>query len=96
MCSVEVKAILFKAYCSFMHFIIGNYGNYGVTTAHHITTYCSDILNEMFKFQRNSSISQKCVEMNIACFKVLCRKSVFKFWSRYYMWCINKSTYYEM
>ena len=69
MCSVVVKLRLFKAYCSSFYC-----SNYGVTTAQHTITNCNlatiGFFHGMFRVDR-CSITKKCVELNIDCFKVL-------------------------
>ena len=76
MCSAEVKAKLFRSYCSSLY-CSALWSNYKVTTLTKLQTSYNNVLHHFFKLDRKASISAKCLELNVDCFRVILRKSIF-------------------
>jgi hypothetical protein len=81
MCNVEVKARLFKAYCS-SFYCSQLWCSYSTACFRKLQASYNRIFRVLFKLDRLCSISQKCIEYNIDSFKVLLRKSIFGFRTR--------------
>ena len=80
-CSDDVKARLFKAYCS-SFYCSQLWCSYNTACFTKLQTSYNRVLRNLFKLERQCSISQKCIEYGVDCFKVLLRKSIFSFRTR--------------
>ena len=81
MCSNEVKARLFKSYCSSMY-CSALWSAYTVGNFRKLQTSYNKMIRIFFNLERECSISAKCIELNVDCFKVLQRKHTFSLRSR--------------
>ena len=80
-CDDTVKVKLFKAYCS-SFYCSQLWSSYCSVSYRKLKTSYNRIVRNLFKLERECSISAKCIELNIDCFEVVIRKSIFSFRSR--------------
>ena len=98
-CTAEVKARLFKAYCS-SFYCDSLWCNYYSETYRKSQTSYNIILRKLSKLDRLNSISEKCLHINVDCLKVLLRKDAFSFRDRIFkcqndlVKCLTMSTYF--
>ena len=78
LCDTEVKTRLFKAYCS-SFYCSQLWSTFTTTSFRKLQSSYNRVLRVLFKLDYDSSISAKCLELNIDCMKVLLRKSVYGF-----------------
>ena len=72
-CSTDVKAKLFKSYCNSLY--CGSlWSNFNQLSFNKLQTSYNNVFRHLFKLDRKCSISAKCVEFDVDCFKVLLRK----------------------
>ena len=81
MCNDDVKCKLFKAYCSTLY-CSSVWSSFHVGTFNKLQSSHNRMLRIFFKLERQCSISMKCIDFNIDCFKVLLRKHTYSFRSR--------------
>jgi len=99
MCNPNVKSRLFKAYCS-SFYCSQLWCSFSVASLRKLQSSYNRMFRNLFKLNSQCSISEKCIEYNVDCLKVLLRKSVFSFRCRI-LECdnilvqgITKSTYF--
>ena len=80
-CDNNIKAKLFKAYCS-SFYCCQLWCSYCVVSYRKLKVAYNRILRILFRLDYDCSISAKCIELNVDCFEVLLRKSIFSFRSR--------------
>ena len=80
-CSQDVKAKLFKSYCCSIY-CGALWSSYTVETYKKLQTSYNNVIRHLFKLDIATSISAKCIELNIDCFKVLLRKQIFSLRNR--------------
>ena len=99
LCNNDVKVRLFKAYCS-SFYCSQLWCNFDTVPYRKLQSSYNRIFRCLFKLPQDCSISQKCVEFNIDCFKVLIRKSAYNFRCRLFssenglIHSVTKSTFF--
>ena len=81
MCSNEVKSRLFRSFCSALY-CSPLWCLYKLSTFRKLQTSYNKMIHILFNLERQISVSAKCIELNLDCFKVLLRKHTFGFRSR--------------
>ena len=80
-CSDVVKARLFRSYCS-TFYCSQLWSSYSGNCFNKLQTSFNRIFRHLFRLHGQVSISNKCLEYGIDCFKVVIRKSIFGFRDR--------------
>ena len=80
-CSNDVKACLFKSYCSSLY-CSQLWSRYTCASFNKLKSSYNRIVRHLFHLKGETSISQKCLEYGVECFNVVLRKSIFSFRSR--------------
>ena len=80
-CSNNVKGRLFQSYCT-TFYCDQLWCRYKTSSFSKLQSSYNKMIRCLFKLDRMDSISAKCIEFKIDCFKVLLRKSVFGFRNR--------------
>lgn len=78
MCNADVKAKLFKTYCS-SFYCSQLWCSFDTTSYRKLQSSYNRMFRNLFILNRDCSISQKCMEYNVDVLKVLLRKSVYSF-----------------
>jgi hypothetical protein len=77
-CNVDVKARLYKAYCS-SFYCSQLWSSFSTASFRKLQSSYNRMFRNLFKLERDCSISQKCLEYNVDSLKVLLRKSAYSF-----------------
>ena len=77
-CDDNVKVRLFKAYCS-SFYCSQLWSTYCDTSFNKLRSAYNRILRHLFNLPRDCSISAECIRLNLNCFIVTLRKSIFSF-----------------
>ena len=80
-CNDDVKVKLFKAYFS-SFYCCQLWCSYSCVSLRKLKSSYNRIMRGMFKLEKDCSISAKCIDLNLDCFEVILRKSVYSFRSR--------------